>query len=286
MKQQCLNRRQFLSVLAVTALSVSPLRAKIANELVLLAQDYRSGTDPRPFLVSEKLDGVRAIWDGKVLRFRSGRLIAAPPSFLAKLPPASIDGELWLARGQFDALSGIVRKAEPIEAEWQRVIYMAFEMPNGEGGFRERSAALKKIVTAAANPQLRWVEQYQVANEAALRRKLEEVVQQGGEGLVLHRADAPYMTGRNEALQKMKPLADAEAVVIAHLPGKGRHKGKLGALQMRTAEGVEFRLGTGLSDAQRADPPKIGSTVTYIYRDKTPQGKPRFASFLRVKLEE
>jgi DNA ligase 1 len=111
------------------------------------------------------------------------------------------------------------------------------------------------------------------------------VVANGGEGLMLHRADALYVTGRSDALLKLKPLFDAEATVVAHTPGRGKYKGKLGALIVETPEGLRFKLGTGFSDAQRENPPKIGSLVTYTYRDKTPKGKPKFASFLRERHE-
>jgi DNA ligase 1 len=57
----------------------------------------------------------------------------------------------------------------------------------------------------------------------------------------------------------------------------------MGAIVVETKEGVRFKLGTGFSDALRATPPPIGSLVTYTYRDITPAGKPRFASFLRVR---
>ena len=98
-----------------------------------------------------------------------------------------------------------------------------------------------------------------------------------------HLADAPYVTGRSDVLLKLKPLLDTEAVVVAHVPGKGKHSGKMGALWVETPSGVRFKLGTGFSDAVRANPPIIGTQVTYTYRDLTPNGKPRFASFLRVR---
>ena len=73
--------------------------------------------------------------------------------------------------------------------------------------------------------------------------------------------------------------------MVGHVPGKGKYAGMLGALEVRAANGQRFKLGTGLSDAQRASPPAIGSTVTYTYRDLTPGGKPRFASFLRLHVD-
>lgn len=283
-----LNRRFFslrlLALLAGTT-QLSATLAKTATapkDLVLLAKNAPTAIDPVGYLVSEKLDGVRAVWDGKVLRFRSGRDIAAPAWFLAKLPMQALDGELWLGRGQFDALSGIVRKALPIDAEWQQVKYMVFELPQDKAKFAERVVTLRAVVQEAGFPQLQAVEQFNIANRATLQARLDDVVQSGGEGLMLHLASSLVATGRTDVLLKLKPLQDAEAVVMGYVAGKGKYKGMTGALDVKTPEGLLFKLGTGLSDAQRKRPPAIGSTITYNYRDLTPSGKPRFASFLRV----
>jgi DNA ligase 1 len=248
----------------------------------LLARNAPTGIDPTGYLVSEKHDGVRALWDGKQLRFRSGRLVAAPAWFTAKLPPIALDGELWLARGQFDALSGMVRKAVPVDAEWQRVQYMVFELPQGKGRFEERAEQLYDIVKAAAWPQLHAVAHMRISSPAALQAKLKATLDFGGEGLMLHLASAPVTSGRSDVLLKLKRVQDAEAIVVAHVPGKGKYANQLGALEVKTSDGQQFKLGTGLTDAQRKNPPAIGSIVTYTYRDTTPQGIPRFASFLRV----
>ncbi|MEO7255460.1 MAG: DNA ligase [Casimicrobium sp.] len=254
---------------------------------ILLANVLGSSVDVTQYLVSEKYDGVRAIWDGKTLRFRSGRTVAAPEWFIAKLPPEALDGELWLARGQFDALSGIVRKAVPDDAEWQRVNYMIFELPQTESAaampFSERANRIKDIVARANFPALKAVDQHPVKDRAALKRELDAVVKGKGEGVMLHLADAPYVTGRSDVLLKLKPLLDTEATVIEHVPGKGKYIGKMGALWVETKAGVRFKLGTGFSDAVRANPPPVGAMVTYTYREITPSGKPRFASFLRVR---
>lgn len=253
---------------------------------ILLANVLGPGIDVTQYLVSEKYDGVRAIWDGKKLRFRSGREVPAPAWFIAKLPPVSLDGELWLARRKFDELSGIVRKTEPVDDEWKRVNYMIFEMPDTEmklGSFEQRYARIREVVAAANWSQLQAVEQTRVAGRAELKRRFDAIVKAGAEGLMLHLADAPYVTGRSDVLLKLKPLLDTEATVIRHIPGKGKHTGRLGALEVKTKDGTVFRLGTGFSDAVRDNPPPIGSLVTYTYREITPSGKPRFASFLRIR---
>lgn len=266
-----LNRRVWLAwlgSLSAPALALEPLLAKNAP----------AGIDPKAYLISEKFDGVRALWDGEALKFRSGRTIAAPAWFLAELPRQPLDGELWMGRRSFDPLSATVRRTEPVDAEWRRVSYRAFELPAGEGDFERRAAKLATLAGGVVMP----VEQWRLRTNAELQAKLKQVVDAGGEGLMLHRADAPLASGRSDLLLKLKPQVDAEAVVVGHEPGKGRLADQLGALEVRTPEGIRFKLGTGFSEAQRRDPPAIGSTVTYRYRDLTPSGKPRFASFLRV----
>ena len=252
---------------------------------ILLAEVYRDQANVSQYLVSEKLDGVRAVWDGKTLRFRSGREINAPRWFVDGLPKQSLDGELWLGRGRFDQLSGIVRRDQPDDAEWHQVRYMIFELPGAAGGFRQRAEQIKQLVRQTNKPWLQEIEQLPAVDRNSLQKQLNEIVKAGGEGLMLHRADANYETGRSDTLLKMKLLNDAEAVVIGYLPGKGKHLGSMGALRLRTPEGREFSLGTGFTDEQRKNPPQLGATVTYRYRDVTNSGLPRFASFLRIQNE-
>jgi len=276
------TRRLFLAALASLPTWARAKPAPGAPAL-LLAQEASPGVDPQGFLVSEKFDGVRAVWDGQQLRFRSGLPVAAPAWFTRQLPATPLDGELWFGRGRFEALSGAVRRSSPDDAEWHALRYLVFEQPNGAGTFAERAARLEAVTREAGFAQLQAVKQERLQDGAALQARLSEVLRAGGEGLVLHRADAPYVTGRSGVLLKLKPQHDAEAVVVAHEPGRGRHEGRLGALRVRSEDGLVFRIGTGFSDAQRDTPPKIGSVVSYTHRGHTEGGVPRFASFLRVR---
>ena len=250
---------------------------------ILLANVYRNQVDVTQYLVSEKLDGVRAVWDGRSLRFRSGKPIHAPAWFVDALPAQPLDGELWIGRGSFERVSGIVRKETPIDTEWRQVRYMVFELPGAPGSFRQRVDQISQLVHQANVPWLQRIDQATVSDLNELQQWLAIVLNAGGEGLMLHRADAVYETGRSDTLLKLKPWLDAEAEVIGHSAGKGRHTGRLGALQVRMPEGKTFLLGTGFSDAQRQNPPPIGERVTYRYRELTRTGLPRFASFLRVR---
>jgi len=282
------NLRSFLvvSLLVVAPLvfgsSAPPI---LTAPPLLLANVLGPKVDVSKYLVSEKYDGVRAVWDGSVLRFRSGNVVNAPKWFLSKLPTTPLDGELWIGRGKFDQLSGVVRKVVPIDEDWRQVSYRIFEQPDGAGSFEERVGRIQRIVASANFAQLQAVEHFRVGNRAALSAKLKDVVDGGGEGLMLHLAEAPFTTGRSDVLLKLKPQADAEAVVLRHIPGEGKFAGMLGALEVKTPEGVVFRLGTGFSDAVRKAPPKLGATVTYRYRDVTKNGVPRFASYLRERVD-
>jgi len=269
-------------VLAAMASAGMPLPAAEPIPL-LLAEAEQGQADVALYLVSEKLDGVRAFWDGQVLRTRHGNPIHAPAWFIANFPARALDGELWIGRGQFERLSGAVRRQRPDETEWRQVRYQVFELPEAPGTFRERARTLRTVVAEAGVSWLQAVEQFEMKDRKALDQKLDEILKAGGEGLMLHRADARYTTGRSDVLLKLKAWHDAEATVIAHQPGTGKYSGMLGALKVRTADGVEFMLGTGLSEANRRDPPPIGTIITFRYREQTSRGLPRFASFHRVR---
>lgn len=279
------TRRRFLqAALCCAALPALAFAATSEDApTLLLAERHDGRADVARYWVSEKLDGVRAYWDGARLRFRSGRPVPAPAWFVAALPARPLDGELWLGRGTFARLSGIVRRAVPDDAEWRQVRYMIFELPDAPGDFTARAAAIREVVAGAGLPWLQAVEQFRVADAKALQRRLDEVVRGGGEGLMLHRADALYETGRCAALLKLTPWRDAEARVIAHLPGQGKYAGMLGALRVEMPDGRRFSLGTGLTDAERHTPPAIGAQVTYRYRELTANGLPRFPRYLRVR---
>jgi DNA ligase 1 len=250
---------------------------------IVLAREAPAGIDPAGFLVSEKYDGVRALWDGRSLRFRSGLPVQAPAWFTDRLPALALDGELWLGRGRFEALSGTVRRQVPDDAAWRQLRFMVFELPGGQGDFASRAARIVTVARQAAWPQLEAVPQRVLQDSLSLQRLLDEVVRHGGEGLVLHRADAPYEAGRSAAVLKLKPHQDAEAVVLGHVPGRGKHAGRMGALRVRTNEGIDFLLGSGFSDAEREGPPPVGAVVTFTFRGTTDAGVPRFASFLRLR---
>lgn len=235
------------------------------------------------YWVSEKLDGVRAIWDGQVLRTRAGHLIAAPDWFVQGFPKQALDGELWIARGQFERVSGIVRQQTPVDADWRLISYQLFELPEAPGDFSQRLGKLQAMVNTAQIPWLQVIAQRRVADQSELDKWLKAVVAAGGEGLMLHRANAPWLTGRTDALLKYKLFDDAEGVLVGLEPGKGKYVGQVGAFRIRLADGRIMRLGSGLSEYIRQHPPAVGTQITYRYRGLTQTGLPRFATFWQVR---
>ena len=252
---------------------------------LMLASTYRPGVPVSAFLVSEKLDGVRGRWDGRTLWTRGGARITPPPSFTRGWPDEPMDGELWIGRGRFDEVSAAVRRNEADPRVWREIRFMLFDLPAHGGPFAERVARMRTLVAAAGNPSLAMIPQRHFITAAELDAELARVVAAGGEGLMLHRHDAVYRPGRSDDLLKYKPFEDAEALVTAHLPGKGKYLGVMGALQVRTPDGRSFRIGSGFTDAQRSAPPPPGAWVTYRYNGLTAKGLPRFARFVRVREE-
>jgi len=302
-------RRQilFCSLLPVSFFAAS-VNSKVANALEMSAGLSLSDRDSSPnlalvlpqtlsdahhlggnitdYLMSEKLDGVRAYWDGKHLYFRSGRLIGAPAWFTERFPAHPMDGELWIGRAQFERLSGTVRRQQVNDEEWRQIQYCLFEYPLASGDFRQRLQDLQNTVEKLQIPWLRVIPQESIKSIEQVEAKLRQLTLQKAEGLVLHRASAEFQSGRSEFVYKLKPQHDAEAKVIAIQAGRGKYQGMMGALLLETSEGIRFKLGTGFDDEQRKNPPQVGSLVTYRYRDLTSNGLPKFASFVRVYRSE
>ena len=279
-----------MRLLFALALTLAPAPLAGAGEPQIpelsLAGTYRGDIDVAEYWVSEKLDGVRARWDGSALLSRNGNRFNAPPWFVAAFPPTPLDGELWMGRGTFETVSGIVRRTRPSADDWQRVRFMVFDLPAERADFSGRLRRLRAIFAEIESPYIALIHQFRLTSHDDLMAELDRVVSAKGEGLMLHRGSARYRAGRTNDLLKVKRQEDAEAVVVGHLPGRGRFSGMLGALLVEMPDGRRFRLGTGFSDAERRRPPPIGATVTYRYYGTTRNGIPRFASFLRVRAPE
>ncbi|MEQ5835517.1 DNA ligase [Marinobacter sp. NFXS9] len=278
--------QRWLPILFGLALLFPAFELHAEKPQLTLAQVYEKGDALNGYWVSEKLDGVRAYWDGEHLISRQGHAFHPPAWFTRDFPEVPLDGELWMGRGTFSELSGVVRKLEPVDSEWRQVHYEIFDLPGSDRPFSERVARMRSLLKPSPSPYLVMIEQTPATTREALMARLDEVVGEGGEGLMLHRGGALYEAGRSDDLLKVKRYQDAEATVVGYSPGQGKYEGMLGALVVERSDGRRFKLGSGFSDEQRADPPAIGATVTYKYYGLTSTGLPRFASFMRVRDEE
>lgn len=239
-----------------------------------------SGRDPTGVLLSEKLDGVRARWIGELRVFvgRSGVVFSAPEWFTRDLPSIDLDGELWAGRGGLDLVSSVVRSKA---GDWSPLRYMVFDAPGHSAGFAGRLAHARKAVAGASHAQCVWHRVCRGARD--LDAELERIVGAGGEGLVLRDKATRYVCERGAGYWKLKPIEDAEATVIGHVPGRGRYVGRTGALRVRSADGRVFGLASGMTDSVRRSPPAVGSLVTYSYQGTTAKGLPRCTKYMRVR---
>ena len=266
---------------------VTAKEGAVANEQpfsFLLASSF----DPQKhklddYYLSEKLDGVRAYWDGQYLHSRGGHKFAAPAWFLESLPATPVDGELWGGRQTFDEVSGIVRRSEPSN-NWNRIRLMVFELPQATGDFSVRYKKMQQLHARYGNRHWQLVEQRAAPKAVAdLQSMLIKLDANGGEGFMLKSKTAAYRGGRSDDLLKVKLKNDAEAEVIAHHQGKGRLSNLMGSITVQMPNGVQFKIGSGFSDEQRKNPPAIGAIVSYKYNGLTKNGKPRFPTFWRVR---
>lgn len=287
-----LRARTLYLMLALAGL-LTPLLPVAASEAppLMLARVYHAGVPLADYWVSEKYDGVRGYWDGEQLLTRGGERIAAPAWFTAGWPRVAMDGELWAGRAQFARAVSTVRIQVPDDAAWRAMRFMVFDLPAQGGDFTGRMAVLNTQVSRINQPWVLAVSQTKVASHGALQSLLGTTVKAGGEGLALHRGASLYTAQRNGDLLKFKTHEDSEARVVGHIAGKGKYAGQLGALlvELPAVAGQparRFKLGTGFTDAQRQDPPALGSVVTYRFRGLTDGGIPRFASFMRVAVDQ
>jgi len=274
-----------LPALLLSLLLVS--RAGLASPPpVPLANTYHKGVALEDYWVSEKFDGVRAYWDGQRFLSRNGNVYQAPDWFVGDLPAVPLDGELWMGRQRFAELSGAVRKRIPVDSEWRAIQFYVFDLP-APAPFHERYRQLKTLLVENTDSRyLTLVEQAPATSHTELMVRLNRVVAEGSEGLMLKRLESRYEAGRSDDLLKVKTFDDAEAVVVEHLAGKGRLQGMMGALRVELPNGRRFRIGSGFSDELRAQPPAPGTRITFKYYGRTATGLPRFASFLRVRDDE
>ena len=225
---------------------------------------------------------MRAWWDGKQFVSRLGNPYFAPDWFVAGLPDFPLDGELWLGRKQFQRCVSIVRRQDRNQ-QWEDIRYLVFDAPGIDAPFEQRQAECLAWFERTAPKYAEFHPHQACRDKAHLDAELARVEALGGEGLMLRQPASPYVAGRSTTLLKVKSFLDTEARVIGYTKGAGRHLGRVGALEVELADGTLFSVGTGLSDAQRDDPPQLGSIIGVRYQELSDAGVPRFPTYLGVR---
>lgn len=250
---------------------------------LLLAARFQLGIhDPTGWWMSEKLDGVRALWDGERFVSRLGNAYLAPDWFTAALPKIPLDGELFAGRGQFQLAVSIARQINAGE-RWSSLRFVIFDGPQLQGSFEDRYRQLSELVPEGGWPHAEILPHAPCPGADALDAEVDRIEALGGEGVMLRQPGSVYVAGRSDTLLKVKRFLDAEAIVVGHVAGAGRHRGRLGAVEVELPDGTAFKVGTGFSDAQRESPPPIGAVIAFRYQELTPAGIPRFPSFLGIR---
>ncbi len=268
----------------MTTTSHTVTKSSVVAPQLLLAESWNGEIDPSGWWLSEKLDGVRAFWDGKCFLSRNGNPFIAPDWFTSGLPDTPLDGELWIGRKQFQRTVSIVRRSDASDL-WNDLRYLIFDVPTLVRPFEQRIEAVMEIVESHQPPFAQVLGQSACRNRKHLDEELERIESLGGEGLMLRLPGSLYVSGRSDTLLKVKSFLDCEATVIAHEPGKGRHKGRLGALTVELANGIRCQVGTGFTDAQRDRAPSIGTVITLKYQELTDGGVPRFPVFAGTRTD-
>lgn len=247
------------------------------------AKNYQDGINTAEYWKSEKLDGIRAIWNGKALKTRSGKSLIAPEWFTEALPNFPVEGELWAGRGNFHIVQQTVLDKTPHTQSWKKISFMLFDMPHAAGDFRKRYFNIVHTVNQIDVEHIKYVVHTPIASEAELFHYLDNVSGESGEGVMLRKVTSRYQAGRSTDILKLKKFHDAEARVIGYRVGRGKYQGMLGSLLVKLDNGIEFYIGSGFSDDQRKHPPEIGSTVTFRHNGYTDNGVPKFARYLRER---
>ncbi len=219
----------------------------------LLLSDY-IGQTVEGWLASEKIDGIRALWNGSQFVSRNGVTFAVPDWFKVGMPDCPLDGEF------FAGSLGLTISATQA-GRWQEVRFHAFDAPSGDK-FKDRVA---RLATMALPAHCEVVRHWSTDTVGAIR-KADEIAGGGGEGLVVRDPSASYVAGRSSSALKIKPTRSAEMIV------HGYHgKGIIGDWC-----GVTVKLNTG-------EKVELGDRVTFAFSGVTDNGIPRCPSFIALR---
>ncbi len=253
---------------------------------IMLPLVYKNGIELSNWLMSEKLDGVRGYWDGRRLLSKNGIPLNAPRAFTENFPDFEIEGEIWGGRNTFEKTMGMVKKQDAHDG-WLELNFAIFDVPMATGGLEDRLNKASEWFARHPSEYAFVIVHRPVENHQHLSKELKKIEALGGEGIMLRRRGSPYTKGRSRDILKVKSYSDMEAVVIAHIAGRGRNEGRMGSLLVELpGSRVTFKIGTGFSDEIRKTPPPVGALITFKYYGLYQSGIPKFPSFLRIREDD
>ncbi|EAH7030354.1 DNA ligase [Campylobacter lari] len=299
LKSQMLLKKRFNLIarlfISLVFLCLLPLNSLFAKDILLFkVYDEKTFKDVNlsHYLMSEKLDGVRGLWSSKSMQTRAGNTIKLPSFFTKNFPKFELDGELWIKRASFEEISSLIRQENPDEKLWQKVSYNVFDVPNACEEFKlnpctleARLEVLKKYLAKNPNDFIKIIPQTHIKDKNHLEQFYQDIISHKGEGVIIRLNNAPYEKKRSNNAFKLKPFDDTECIVKKHFEGKGKFEGKMGSLLCEAViedKKVSFKIGSGFKESDRLNPPPVGAIITFKYNGLTKNGKPKFASFLRV----
>lgn len=255
--------------------------AQSAASNPMLASKFDGSQDIKGWIMSEKLDGLRCVWDGKEMRTRNGHLFYPPEFFVKNFPDMILDGELFAGRGEFQKAVSIVRKHKSHDG-WEDVKYLVFDGPAIPGNFAKRLKVLKDALEGIDSKYIELHKHEVCKDEEHLQKEMKRVIALKGEGMMIRDPKSKYEHRRTKTMLKVKEFHDDEATVIGSNKGTGRLEKLMGAIIVKNKAGKVFKIGSGFTDKERVNPPKKGTVVTYRYFELTKDGIPRFPTFMRV----
>jgi DNA ligase-1 len=150
--------------------------------------------------MSEKMDGVRAYWNGHKLISRQNKPYNCPSWFTEGLPREfSLDGELWMGKGTWEILLANLNASGT--TDWKKIKYLIFDLPASQEPYESRLENLKKLDLPS---HVSLVNSERCQGKDHLQFHLDRIVREGGEGLILRDSHSPYTSGRSSALLKVK----------------------------------------------------------------------------------
>lgn len=267
-------------ILIVLKIALIFLSFVSAKDLLLLApcDIAKIEENPQSYVWSEKLDGIRAYWDGKNLYSRNGKKLNAPKFFTQNFPPFELDGELWSKRGNFEQIASIIHsKSNP--QRWRELKFYVFELPNQQNGLLKRLEILQNYLSLSEVPFLAIIPQNPI--KSPIPALIQQIEEKGGEGIVVRQKEAPYSTGRNKHSMKCKSYQDRECKIIQYIQGNGKFQNKVGSFSCQDGEKI-IKIGSGMDESFRTNPPPLGTIITYKFFGLTKKGNPRFPTFLKI----